>query len=81
MRSSKNKGREGGKLKNQIKAVGTEKQLDLKKEYDEQLENGTEIKIRISLEADNYNELDYEETLSRIADSSHNFYLHVAKNI
>lgn len=51
------------------------------KQYGDQLKKGTAIEIKISLEVDNFNALDFEEMLSQIANNSHDFYLHAAKKI
>lgn len=63
------------------KTVGTDKRHQLEKQYGEQLTNGTEVKIKISLECNNFNELDFEEILSQYAMYSRKFYLDIAREV
>lgn len=63
------------------KEAGTLEQYQLTKDYTEQLPNGTEASIKISLEVSKFSKADFEELLSLFAANSHNFYLRAAEDI
>lgn len=45
----------------------------------DRMKNGTKLKITMNCEAEEYTEQDLEELLSRIASTSHEFYLETGK--
>ena len=57
------------------------KDVDVKeKEYNEKLQNGTEIKVKISAKIENFNENDYQDVFSSFAGYSRDFYLNELKS-
>ena len=57
-------------------ALAEKKQTQLKQTYEHSCQNGTEVKIAICMELNNFNEADLDELRSYFAECSHNYYLH-----
>ena len=51
------------------------------KEYNEKLQNGTEIKAKLSIKIENFNENDYQDVFSSFAGYSRDFYLNELKSV
>lgn len=57
-------------------ALAGKKQTQLNQTYEHSCQNGTEVKIVICMELNNFNEADLDELRSYFAECSHNYYLH-----
>lgn len=53
----------------------------VEREYSEKLPNGTEIKIKISVEINNYNRNDYRDMFGSFAACSRDFYLRELQSV
>jgi len=61
------------------KTVEAIDQHQLEKEYEETLANGTKIKVKISIQVENYNKDDLQNVISDFAADSRNFYFELGK--